>query len=182
MKCRSKVAVPGRAEAVARVEAVGDPHAAAALWKVFAADTSHHGLIVGVLGRFKTREASQMLAALAVYSRDEKAQAAAVAALRRRAAEYGERLVSLMHTPMRVDERQVPVPGGLRRGSSSSRAIRRTTGSSSPGWRHRRRIPWWDASSPASARARSSSPGSSTRTRPRWPGRPSTSRSPWRNR
>ena len=84
MKCRSKVAVPGRAEAVARVEAVGDPHAAAALWKVFAADTSHHGLIVGVLGRFATREASQMLAALAVYSRDEKAQAAAVAALRGR--------------------------------------------------------------------------------------------------
>jgi hypothetical protein len=113
MRCRSKVAVPARHEAVARVEAVGDPRAAAALWKVFGADTSHHGLIIGVLGRFPTREAAQMLAALAVYSRDEKAQSAAVAALRARgAAEYGEKLVGLMHAPMRVEERQVPIPGG----------------------------------------------------------------------
>src|SRR5262249_32895267 len=86
---------------------------AATLWKVFGADTSHHGLIVGVWGRFQTREASQMLAALAVYSRDPKAQAAAVAAIRgRQVAEYGEKLVSLMHEPMRVEERQVPIPGG----------------------------------------------------------------------
>ena len=53
-----------------------------AIWKVFAADSGHHGLIVSVLGRFKTSDASQMLAALAVYSRDDKARAAAVAALR----------------------------------------------------------------------------------------------------
>jgi hypothetical protein len=112
MRCRSKVAVPARNEAVAHVEAVGDPRAATAIWKVFAADASHHGLIVGVLSRFKTEEASQMLAALAVYSRDEKAQVAAVAALHGRGvAEYGERLVTLMHTPMRVEERHVPIPG-----------------------------------------------------------------------
>jgi hypothetical protein len=112
MKCRSKVAVPGRDAAVASVEAVGDPRAATSIWKVFAADASHHALMVGILTRFKTREASQMLAALAVYSRDAKAQAAAVAALqRRRAADYGERLVSLMHNPMRIGERLVPIPG-----------------------------------------------------------------------
>jgi hypothetical protein len=53
-----------------------------------------------------------MLAALAVYSRDDKAQAAAVAALcGRGAAEYGEKLVALMHTPMRVEERQVLMLG-----------------------------------------------------------------------
>jgi hypothetical protein len=113
MRCRSKVAVPARGEAVARVEAVGDPRAATALWKVFGADPSHHRLIVGVLSRLQSREAALMLAALAVYSRDEKARAAAVAALRgREAAEYGERLVGLMHAPMRVEERLVPTPGG----------------------------------------------------------------------
>jgi hypothetical protein len=113
MRCRSKVAVPARGEAVTRVEAVQDPRAAAALWKVFGADPSHHGLIVGVLDRLPSRGAAEMLAALAVYSRDEKAQAAAVAALRGRgAAEYGERLVGLMHAPMRVEERLVPVAGG----------------------------------------------------------------------
>ena len=54
-----------------------------------------------------------MLAALAVYSQDNKAQVAAVAALRGRgAADYGDRLISLMHNPMRVEERQVPIPGG----------------------------------------------------------------------
>jgi hypothetical protein len=112
MRCRSRRPVPARHEAVAHVEAVGDPRAASAIWKVFAADTSHHGLIVGVLGRFRTREASLMLAALAVYSRDEKAEAAAVAALHgREVADYGERLVALMRTPMRVEERLVPIPG-----------------------------------------------------------------------
>jgi hypothetical protein len=112
MKCRSKVAVPGRDAAVASVESVGDPRAAALIWKVFAADASHHALMIGILGRFNTREASQMLAALAVYSPDGKAQAAAVAALRgRAAADYGGRLVSLMHNPMRIGERQVPIPG-----------------------------------------------------------------------
>jgi hypothetical protein len=112
MRCRSKVAVPGRSEAVAQIEAVSDPRAAAVIWKVFAADVSHHGLIVGILSRFKTRESSEMLAALAVYSQDHKAQASAIAELEGRgAAEYGERLVSLMHNPLRVEERQVPVPG-----------------------------------------------------------------------
>ena len=113
MRCRSKVAVPGRGEAIAQLEAIGDPRAAAAIWKAFGADAGHHGLVVGILSRFKTRDASQILAALAVYSRDDKAKAAAVAALQGRgAAEYGERLVTLMHAPMRVEEREVPIPGG----------------------------------------------------------------------
>jgi hypothetical protein len=112
MRCKSKLAVPGRAEAVAHIEAVGDSRAAAAIWNTFAKDVSHHSLMVGILRRFKTAEASRMLAALAVYSRDDKAQAAAVAALRGRgSAEFGEKLVALMHTPMRVEERQVPMLG-----------------------------------------------------------------------
>jgi hypothetical protein len=113
MRCRSKVAVPGRDQAVAHVESVGDPRAATTIWRVFGADFSHHAMIIRALSRFHTREASQMLGALAVYSLDEKARSAAVAALRgRAAADYGERLVALMHAPMRVEERQVPVPGG----------------------------------------------------------------------
>ena len=112
MKCRSKLAVPGRAEAVAHIEAIGDPRAAAAIWKAFYADISHHGLMVGILSRFKTPEASRMLAAIAVYSQDEKARAGAVAALQgRAAAEFGEKLVSLLRAPMRVQEREVPIPG-----------------------------------------------------------------------
>ena len=121
MKCRSKVAVPGRAEAVARVEAVGDPHAAAALWKVFAADASHHGLIVGVLGRFATREASQMLAALAVYSRDEKARAAAVAAVRARS---GRVRRAARHTDADADARRGS-PGDCSRQGPGAGAPRR---------------------------------------------------------
>jgi hypothetical protein len=112
MKCRSKLPGPGRADATARIEAVGDPRAASSFWKVFAADASHHGLMVGVLSRYKTTEASRMRAALAVYSQDQKAQAAAITALRgREAAEYGEKLVNLMHRPMRIEERTVPGPG-----------------------------------------------------------------------
>ena len=112
MKCKSKIAAPGRAEAVAHIEAVGDPRSAVAIWNVFAADISHHGLMVGILSRFKTPQASRMLAAIAVYSQDEKARSAAVAALHGRdAAEYGEKLVTLMQAPMRVEERQVPIPG-----------------------------------------------------------------------
>jgi len=112
MRCRSRIAVPARAEAVAHVEAVGDPRAAATIWKVFAADAGHHGMIVGMLRRFKTPQASQMLAAMAVYSQDKKAQVAAVAALKgRRPADYGERLVTLMHAPLRVEERPVRIPG-----------------------------------------------------------------------
>jgi hypothetical protein len=112
MRCRSKIAVPSRAEAVAQVEAVGDPRAAAAIWNVFAADTGHHGMIVGLLTRFDTRKASEMLAAMAVYSQDKKAQVAAVAALKgRRPADYGERLVTLMHAALRVEERPTRIPG-----------------------------------------------------------------------
>ena len=113
MKCKSKLAVPGRAGAVAHVEAVGDPRAAAAIWDTFAKDISHHGLMVGILARLKTAATSQMLAALAVYSPDEKARATALSALRgRKAADFGEKLVSLMHAKMICTERNVPNPGG----------------------------------------------------------------------
>ena len=112
MRCRSRIPEPGRAEAVAQVEAIGDPLAGAALWKVFAADAGHHVMMVEILKRFNTRKASEMLAAMAVYSQDKKAQVAAVTALKcRRAADYGERLVSLIHAPLRVEERRVPIPG-----------------------------------------------------------------------
>jgi hypothetical protein len=112
MRCRSTIAVPGRANSIAHVEAVGDPRAAPAIWNIFAADTGHHGMIVEILKRFDTRKASQMLAATAVYSQDKKAQFAAVAALHGRpAADYGERLVGLMHAPLLVEERHVPIPG-----------------------------------------------------------------------
>ncbi len=91
MKCKSKLAGHGRAEAIAHIEAVGDPCAAASIWNEFASNVSHDGLMVGVLSRFNTPEASRMLAAVAVYSQDEKARVAAVAGLRGRAAgEYGE--------------------------------------------------------------------------------------------
>jgi hypothetical protein len=112
MRCRSKAPVSTRADAVTSVQGVGDPRAATAIWNAFSADTHHHGMMVEVLTRFNNRKASQMLAALAVYSQDRKSQVAALSALHgRRPADYGERLVSLMHAPLRVEERQVPIPG-----------------------------------------------------------------------
>lgn len=61
----------------------------------------------------KSPATSQLLAALAVYSPDEKARVTAVTALRgRRAADFGEKLVSLMHATMICTERNVPNPGG----------------------------------------------------------------------
>src|SRR5260370_14137482 len=101
MQLGGKDAVRTGEEAVGQVDAVGDPRATAAVWKVFAGDANHHGLMVRILSRFKTGKASQMLAALAVYSLDDKARAVAVAALHgREPAEFGERLAELMDPPL----------------------------------------------------------------------------------
>jgi hypothetical protein len=100
-------------EAVTRVEAVRDPRAVPALWRVFAGHHSHHGLVVAVLSRIESPQGSRMLAALAVYSLDAKARAAATRALAGRdPAEFRDKLVGLMNAPLRAQVREVPDAAG----------------------------------------------------------------------
>ncbi|QDV37930.1 hypothetical protein [Tautonia plasticadhaerens] len=105
-------AVRDRAEVESRIEAVGDPRSAPALWEVFAGHAAHHAMIVRVVGRFESARASQILAALAVYSADEKARAAALDGLRGRdPKDFAAPLVSLMGMPLDYEVREVPGPG-----------------------------------------------------------------------
>ena len=114
MKCKSKLAALDRSEAIAHVEAIGDPYAAASIWTAFAADARHHAMMGGVLSRFTTQESTNMLAALAVYSGNPKATAAAIRALaEREPSEFGEKIVMMMHNPMTISERSVPIPDGF---------------------------------------------------------------------
>jgi hypothetical protein len=86
-----------------------------ALWRVFAGHHSHHGLTVEVLGRIASPQSSRMLAALAVYSLDAKARAAATRSLDGRdPAEFRAKLVGLMSAPLRSQVREVPDPTGRR--------------------------------------------------------------------
>jgi hypothetical protein len=68
-------------EAATRVEFVTDPRAVPSLWSVFSGHHKHHRLLAGVLSQIKTKQASAMLSALAVYSFDEKARVTATQAL-----------------------------------------------------------------------------------------------------
>lgn len=89
-------------EAASRVEAVTDPLAVPSLWRVFAGHHRHHRLLAGVLSAIKTRLSSQMLAAIAVYSFDEKARVTATRALSdRNPDEFDEQLVLLLNHPLR---------------------------------------------------------------------------------
>jgi hypothetical protein len=104
-----------RVEAVSRVEAVRDPRAVPLLWRVFAGHQSHHGLVVDVLSRIASPQSSRMLAALAVYSLDAKARAAATRALAGRdPTEFREKLVRLMNAPLRSQVREIPDAAGRR--------------------------------------------------------------------
>jgi hypothetical protein len=104
-----------QAEAIAQVGAVRDPRVVPALWHVFAGHHSHHGLLVEVLSRIEAPQGSRMLAALAVYSMDAKARAAATRALAgRNPAEFRDKLVGLMNAPLRAQVREVPDPLGCR--------------------------------------------------------------------
>lgn len=102
-----------RRQALERIEAVGDPRAAATIWREFAGEVRHHDLAVRLLGKLRTPDTSKALAALAVYSGDAKARIAAVDALRGRpVVEYAGALVSLMNPPVRFETRPVRLPGG----------------------------------------------------------------------
>jgi hypothetical protein len=85
-------------EAATRVESVTDPLAVSSLWSVFAGHHRHHRLLSGVLSQIKTKPASEMLSALAVYSLDEKARVTATRALTsRNPDEFIDKLVPLLN-------------------------------------------------------------------------------------
>ncbi len=94
-------------EAATRVESVTDPLAVPSLWSAFAGHHKHHRLLAGVLSQIKTKEASEMLSALAVYSFDEKARVTATQALAsRNPDEFIDKLLPLLNHRLnyRVEE------------------------------------------------------------------------------
>lgn len=115
MHAKSSNAASMKSAAVAKVEGVQDARAVPSLWRVFAGDHRHHGLTGEVLARIRSPQSSQMLAALAVYSLDEKARAGAIRALGDRdPAEFSDPLVKLMNVPLRYQVHEVPDPDGGR--------------------------------------------------------------------
>ena len=84
--------------AATRVESITDPRAVNSLWQVFSGHHKHHRLLARVLGQIKTKQASEMLSGIAVYSLDEKARVAATQALAtRNPDEFAGKLVSLLN-------------------------------------------------------------------------------------
>jgi hypothetical protein len=85
-------------EAATRVESVTDERAVPVLWSVFSGHHKHHQLLAGVLSQIKTKQASEMLSALAVYSLDEKARVTATRALAsRNPDEFIDKLVPMLN-------------------------------------------------------------------------------------
>jgi hypothetical protein len=90
-----------RAGAEKDLEAITDPEAVPALWRVFAGSDAHHLLLARVLGRIESPESSRMLAQLAVFSQDPKARLEAIRPLRTRdPGDFGAPLVNLISRKM----------------------------------------------------------------------------------
>jgi hypothetical protein len=102
-------------EATTRVESVTDPRAVPTLWSVFSGHHKHHRLLSGVLSQIKTKQASEMLSALAVYSFDEKARVTATRALASRDPdEFIDKLVPLLNHRLNHRVREVDNGAGGR--------------------------------------------------------------------
>ena len=88
-----------------------DPLAAFTLWRVFGGHRRHHLMVARQLGRIKSPKSSKMLAAVAAYSADEKARAAATEELKDRdPVEFAGPLIALLGSTLKV--RQVDLPSG----------------------------------------------------------------------
>ncbi len=102
-------------DAATRVESVTDPLAVPTLWSVFSGHHKHHRLLAGVLDHIKTRPASQMLAAIAVYSFDEKARFVATQALTsRNPDEFIDKLVPLLNHRLQYQVQEIADASGGR--------------------------------------------------------------------
>ncbi len=101
-----------REKAEAELDAIDDPMAVPAIWRVFAGTHDHDQLVVRMLARIKSPDGTRMLAALSVYSPDEKARRLATNALRTRdPTEFVEPLISLFTSPMTWRPGSIDIPG-----------------------------------------------------------------------
>jgi hypothetical protein len=101
-----------RDKAEAELSAIDDPAAVPAFWAILAGNHAHHQLLGRLLSRFTTPDATKMLAAMAVYSQDEKARIAAKNSLvTREPNDFLEPLTSVFNKPMRFRPEWVDIPG-----------------------------------------------------------------------
>ncbi len=98
-----------REKAEAELVAIEDPTAVPAIWHVFAGTHNHDYLIARMLDRLKSPESTKMLAALSVYSPDEKAGRLATKALKTRdPTEFVEWLASVFESPIKWRPEDTP--------------------------------------------------------------------------
>jgi hypothetical protein len=109
---RSADSVKRRAKAEADLNAIDDPLAVRALWRFLSKKTEHHNLLARTLSRINSADSTEMLAALATYSEDEKARRLAAAALRGRDLDhFVESLIGVLASPMTHRVYPMEVPG-----------------------------------------------------------------------
>jgi hypothetical protein len=104
-------------KAEAEVDAINDPLAVQAVWKVLSGNAEHHQIVARTLARLEASASTKMLAALSVYSPDEKARRAAANALViRNPIDFVEPLISVFNRPLssRVDWIDLPEQGRAR--------------------------------------------------------------------
>jgi hypothetical protein len=114
MHNRGVDAGPIARKAVEEINRVVDPSAAPALWQVFAGHPAHHLLLAGRLAALESSASSRMLAALAVYSPDEKARVAAFGGLKGRdPVDFAGPLIALLGPELKCRAGFLPSePGG----------------------------------------------------------------------
>jgi hypothetical protein len=101
-----------RNKAESEVDAIDDPMAVPAIWGVLSGKAEHHQLVARTLGRITSAAGTKMLAALSVYSQDEKARRLATNALRTRDPnEFVEPLISVLNSHMRWRPEWIDIPG-----------------------------------------------------------------------
>ncbi len=104
-----------RDKAEAALDAIDDPMAVPAIWAVLSGNPGHHQVVARTLARIKSSAGTGMLAALSVYSRDEKARHLAADALRTREPdEFVKPLISVFNRRMTFRPQWIDVPGGGR--------------------------------------------------------------------
>ncbi len=97
------------------MDAIDDPMAVPAIWAVLSGNAEHHQVLARTLGRIKSSPGTKRLAALAVYSLDEKARRLAANALRNRDPdEFVEPLISVFNRHMNFRPEWVDIPVGGR--------------------------------------------------------------------
>lgn len=109
---RSAESVKRRAKAEADLADIDDPLAVRALWRFLSKKTEHHNLLARTLARINSPQSTEMLAAVTLYSEDEKARRLASAALKGRDLDhFVESMIGVLASPMTHRVYPMDVPG-----------------------------------------------------------------------